>query len=247
MRLRARLPARASTAAPRPDAPRLTPAAQTSRRAALLASGLAAVFPRAATAGAAAPVGSYLPPAPGLDGFVTFTVPMDRTPSLRAGTIKSPYTFALPAAWREGTVANIQSGNYCQPRCDEPWTEVIFSGPGGAARVMVSPLKRLTNDVRAGIDKVGTPAGVAQALGAYVTNNMPPEAEEVVAATAADVDGRATYYLEFNTPYALNPPRSLAVATAKDGLAYLFVVQATEKQWAVSEGALRTVAASFRP
>ena len=76
---------------------------------------------------------------------------------------------------------------------------------------------------------------------------MPPEAEEVVAATAADVDGRATYYLEFNTPYALNPPRSLAVATAKDGLAYLFVVQATEKQWAVSEGALRTVAASFRP
>lgn len=26
-------------------------------------------------------------------------------------------------------VANIQSGNYCQPRCAEPWTEVIFSDP----------------------------------------------------------------------------------------------------------------------
>ncbi len=173
---------------------------------------------------------------------------MDRTPSLRAGTIKTPYTFALPASWREGTVANIQSGNYCQPRCDEPWTEVVFSGADGGARVMVSPLKRLTNDVRAGIDKVGAPAGVAQALGAYVTNNMPPEAEEVVAATGAEV-GRArdAYYLEFNTPYALNPPRSLAVATAKDGLAYLFVVQATEKQWAKSEATLRRVAQSFRP
>lgn len=51
--------------------------------------------------------------------------------AIRAGAIdiKEPYRFALPPTWHEGKVANIQSGNFCMPRCDEPWTEVVFEAP----------------------------------------------------------------------------------------------------------------------
>lgn len=37
--------------------------------------------------------------------------------AIRAGTIdvsKDPYHFALPPTWKQGKVANIQSGNFCQ-------------------------------------------------------------------------------------------------------------------------------------
>ena len=37
--------------------------------------------------------------------------------AIRAGTIdvsKDPYHFALPPSWKQGKVANIQSGNFCQ-------------------------------------------------------------------------------------------------------------------------------------
>lgn len=34
--------------------------------------------------------------------------------------------FDMPPTWHEARVANTQSGNYCQPRCAEPWTEVVF-------------------------------------------------------------------------------------------------------------------------
>lgn len=39
-----------------------------------------------------------------------------KTPALRAGTVdpNDPYQFAMPPTWREGKVANIQSGSYCQ-------------------------------------------------------------------------------------------------------------------------------------
>lgn len=40
---------------------------------------------------------------------------------------------------RDKQVANIQSGNYCQPRCAEPWTEVIFTDPA-EGKVQVPPL-----------------------------------------------------------------------------------------------------------
>ena len=75
---------------------------------------------------------AYLPPY-GSDDLYLFVPKKTETPSIRAGTIDpaSPYTFAVPAAWTRQTVANAISGNYCQPKCGEPWTEVIFSGPEG--------------------------------------------------------------------------------------------------------------------
>lgn len=76
---------------------------------------------------------AYLPESLGLPGFVFFKPSAAKTPALRSGTIdpNAPYTFSLPAAgrWKEAKVANAISGNYCQPRCDEPTTEVIFSSP----------------------------------------------------------------------------------------------------------------------
>ena len=39
--------------------------------------------------------------------------------AIRAGNIdmSQPYRFAVPPTWREGKIANIQSGNFCLPRC----------------------------------------------------------------------------------------------------------------------------------
>lgn len=53
------------------------------------------------------------------------------------------------------------SGNYCQPRCDEPWTEVLFeSSSDGKIFVIVSPLVKLTRVKGAAIDEVGSPEGI---------------------------------------------------------------------------------------
>ena len=53
---------------------------------------------------------------------MTFLTNKTSTPALRAGTIKVPYSVDLPAnkGWKALPVANAVSGNYCQPRCDEP-------------------------------------------------------------------------------------------------------------------------------
>ena len=53
-------------------------------------------------------------------------------------TVTSPWASNQPDT-RGAQVANIQSGNYCQPRCAEPWTEVIFTDPA-EGKVQVPPL-----------------------------------------------------------------------------------------------------------
>ena len=58
--------------------------------------------------------------------------------AIRSGVIRADdsYSFSLPPGFSEQPVANIQSGNFCMPKCGEPWTEVIFAGSEG--KVMVS-------------------------------------------------------------------------------------------------------------
>jgi len=60
---------------------------------------------------------------------VLFRPNSSKTPAIRAATVdpQHPYSFALPPSFSERQVANIASGNYCQPKCGEPWTEVIFA------------------------------------------------------------------------------------------------------------------------
>lgn len=81
-------------------------------------------------------------------------------------------------------MANVLTGNFCMPRCDEPWTECIFANPAeGSVKVVVSPLRRLTNRASVAISDVGPPAAIISSLGSFVTGNQPPEEEEVVRAS----------------------------------------------------------------
>jgi hypothetical protein len=235
----------------------------TSRRAALLAGVATATMgvltPSPARAGDVQMVSEYLPPYGGEGGsqygLRTFTPGPTKTPALRAGTVDkaAPYSFALPPTWREARVANIQSGNYCQPKCEEPWTEVVFESPDeGSARVIVSPLRKLTPRAGPGrdlpIDQVGSLSSVIAALGPFVTGTYLDE-EDVLDSKAVSVEGGAPQYLyEVNAPYGakgVGPHAAVAVA-AKGDLAFLFVVSANDKQWAKGAPMLRAVARSFR-
>ena len=117
-----------------------------------------------------------------LPGYVFFRPSADKTPALRSSAIdpKQPYNFVLPAGgrWRElkarpagraivrrfkpqspglqirTQVANAISGNYCQPRCDEPTTEVLFqSGTQGKISLIISPLTKVTRLIEPSIDQ----------------------------------------------------------------------------------------------
>ncbi len=241
--------------------------ASTTRRSLLLGSSAAAAAAAAATtsltplpaaAGDVQMVKDYLPPYAGEGGaqfgLVAFTPGPTKTPALRAGTVKpdSPYSFALPPTWREARVANIQSGNYCQPKCEEPWTEVVFESPAeGSARVIVSPLRKL--NPRAGgsavlaIDKVGSPASIIAALGSFVTGTYLDEEDVVTTTVAADGGGNPQFRYEVFAPTvggSLGPHAAVSV-TAKGDLAFLFLVSANDKQWAKNADMLKAVAKTF--
>ncbi|XP_040371836.1 psbP domain-containing protein 6, chloroplastic-like [Rosa chinensis] len=83
-----------------------------------------------------------------------------------------PYQFILPPTWKQTRVANILSGNYCQPKCVEPWVEVKFEDEKqGKLQVVASPLIRLTNKPNASIEDIGNPEKLIASLGPFVTGN----------------------------------------------------------------------------
>lgn len=91
--------------------------------------------------------------------------------SLVAGNVQ-PYQFVLPPNWKQLRIANILSGNYCQPKCAEPWIEVKFENEKqGKVQVVASPLIRLTNKPNATIEDIGEPEKVIASLGPFVTGN----------------------------------------------------------------------------
>ena len=200
-------------------------------------------------AGAVEPteVEGYLPAAPGAAGFYEF-VPSDKeTPAIRAGTIPK-YRFWMPGTWRRRTVANILSGNYCQPRCDEPWTEVLFDGKEGSLQILVAPLSKLRRSSLQGdqaIEAVGTPAGIINALGPNITGNT-IEDEEVARAESVKIDGRTYYQYSLETPYAKTGAHQLASISAKDEAVLLLALSASEAQWKSSKDDLIKIQESFR-
>ncbi|XVF07065.1 hypothetical protein REPUB_Repub06bG0105000 [Reevesia pubescens] len=116
-------------------------------------------------------VGSYLPLSPTDPSFVVFKASPKDTPALRAGNVQ-PYQFLIPPTWKQSRVANILSGNYCQPKCAEPWVEVKFEDEKqGKVQVVASPLIRLTNKPNASIEEIGSPEKVIASLGPFVTGN----------------------------------------------------------------------------
>ncbi|XP_016179958.1 psbP domain-containing protein 6, chloroplastic [Arachis ipaensis] len=189
-------------------------------------------------------VGSFLPPSPSDPSFVLFKASPKDTPALRAGNVQ-PYQFILPPTWKQARVANILSGNYCQPKCAEPWVEVKFEDEKqGKVQVVASPLIRLTNKPNATIEDIGSPEKVIASLGPFVTGNTydPDELLE----TEVEKLGDQTYYKYLlETPYALTGTHNLAKATAKGNTLVLFVASANDKQWQASQKTLKAMLDSF--
>ncbi|XP_057970790.1 psbP domain-containing protein 6, chloroplastic [Malania oleifera] len=189
-------------------------------------------------------VGSYLPPSPSDPSFVLFKASPRDTPALRAGNVQ-PYQFILPPTWKQTRVANILSGNYCQPKCAEPWVEVKFEDEKqGKIQVVASPLIRLTNKPNAKIEEIGSPEKVIASLGPFVTGNT-YDSDELLE-TSVEKHGEQTYYkYVLDTPYALTGSHNLAKATAKGDTVVLFVASANDKQWQTFQKTLKAMLDSF--
>ncbi|XP_030463586.1 psbP domain-containing protein 6, chloroplastic [Syzygium oleosum] len=215
-------------------------------RRAALAPLLWSVTPAAPAAGAKeVEVGSYLPPSPSDPSFVLFKASPRDTPALRAGNVE-PYQFILPPSWKQMRVANILSGNYCQPKCAEPWVEVKFEDDKqGKVQVVASPLIRLTNKPNTTIEEIGSPEKLIASLGPFVTGNT-YDPDELLEASVEKLGDQTYYKYTLETPYALTGSHNLAKATAKGNTVVLFVASANEKQWQASEKTLRAMLDSFQ-
>lgn len=219
-----------------------------SRRELVLGAGLSALLSRAPLPPAQArevEVGTYLPPAPSNPGFVFFRATPKDTPALRAGNVE-PYEFVLPPTWKQTRVANILSGNYCQPKCAEPWVEVKFEDEKqGKVQVVASPLIRLTNKPNATIEDIGSPERLIASLGPFVTGNT-FDSDELVDTNVEKIDGQTYYSYVLETPLALTGSHNLAKATAKGNTVVLFVASANDKQWSSSQKVLKAIVDSFQ-
>ncbi|TVU34751.1 hypothetical protein EJB05_16601, partial [Eragrostis curvula] len=226
-------------------APRL--AAVSHRRELVLGTALSALLLHAPLPAAAreVEVGQFLPPAPSHPGFVFFRATPKDTPALRAGNVQ-PYEFVLPPSWKQTRVANILSGNYCQPKCAEPWVEVKFEDDKqGKIQVVASPLIRLTNKPNATIEDIGSPEKLIASLGPFVTGNT-FDSDELVDTKVEQIDGQTYYSYVLETPLALTGSHNLAKATAKGNTVVLFVASANDKQWSSSQKVLKTMVDSFQ-
>ncbi|KAL5707744.1 PsbP domain-containing protein 6 [Ranunculus cassubicifolius] len=190
-------------------------------------------------------VGSYLPVSSTDSSFVVFKATQKDTPALRAGNVQ-PYEFILPPTWKQLRIANILSGNYCQPKCAEPWIEVKFEDVNqGRVQVVASPLIRLTNKPNATIEDIGSPENLITSLGSFVTGNT-LDPDEVLE-TSIEKHGDQTYYTYvLETPLALTGAHNLAKATAKGNTVILFVASASDKQWQTSQKTLKAIVDSFQ-
>ncbi|EFN55290.1 hypothetical protein CHLNCDRAFT_134225 [Chlorella variabilis] len=211
-----------------------------SRRGALL--GMATVL-AGASLSAAAPqlasaatpvvaVGTYLPAADGLPGFCLYSPDSKKTPAIRAGVIKPEpayYQFAVPESWSEAPLLNPLTGNFCMPRCEEPWYEFKFEdGKEGTAQLVVTELQKLGAKRSATTADLGAPEQLIPRIGNFITGSFVPDEEDIVSAVPKKGADGLTYYVY------------------EEGLAYLFIVTANDKQWGAAESKLRTMLESFQ-
>lgn len=111
----------------------------------------------------------------------------------------SPYSFYIPPTWTQARIANILSGNYCQPKCAEPWIEVKFESPRqGTIQMVASPMVRLTNKLNSKIEEIGGPEKIISALGPFVTGDS-YDPDEVIETNIRNDNGQTvmTSFLPF--------------------------------------------------
>lgn len=233
------------------DTRSVTDSMPSSRRDALLFGGLSlfwsfgGVKQEAQAKGQSSRVaGDFCKPSSEKDGFVVYTPDSRSTPAIRAGVIQpNPdlYSFEIPATWSEGTILNILSGNFCMPKCDEPWIETIWeSKTDGFCQLVVSPIYRLVNKSNATVKDLGKPEGVIESVGAFVTGNYLDSVDDDVTKITTEKfkDGREYFVYEIYAPYAKTGTHFGAAVTVKDDLVYLFVVGGNDKQWSSNSSAL---------
>lgn len=169
------------------------------------------------------------------------------TPGLRAGVVEF-FELDLPARWKQVQVANILSGNYCQPRCGEPWVEVEFDGPEGHVQVWVSPQDKLTNGAQPGlrIDEIGNTRGIITSLGPYVTGNTLDPDDEVMDESVVQRDGQTYFQYEIFSPYAKPGQEHGFVSVAARGECVCWLaVTASDDKWDKSFNTLQKIGESF--
>ncbi|PSC75910.1 psbP domain-containing chloroplastic [Micractinium conductrix] len=234
-------------------------AESSSRRTALLGAaglalgaGLSGAAPQLAAAAPSqpVPVGDYLPAAPGMPGFCIYKPDSKKTVAIRAGVIKPDpdyYSFALPETWAEAQLLNILTGNFCMPKCEEPWYEAKFeSAKEGSAQVIVTELQKLGSKPGASLAQLGTPESVVSRVGNFITGTNLEEEDVVSAEKKQFADGRDYYVYEVYAPYSKTGGHNLAAFTTKGGLAFLFVLTASDKQWNAAEPKLRKMLETFK-
>lgn len=185
--------------------------------------------------------GDFCKPSQSREGYVVYTPDSRATPAIRAGVINPEYySFELPGNWSEGTILNILSGNFCMPKCDEPWIETIWeSKTDGFCQLVVSPIYRLVSKSNATVRDLGSPEGVIESVGAFVTGNYLDSVEDVTKMSIEKFqDGREYYTYDIYAPYAKVGSHFGAAVTVKNDLVYLFVVGGNDKQWAANGDAL---------
>jgi hypothetical protein len=159
--------------------------------------------------------GDFLPPS-GTEGFSLYVPDSRATPAIRAGVIKDSYSFEIPSKWSESTILNILSGNFCMPKCDEPWIESVFESPTeGKAFLYALPLRKLVSKSNATLKDVGDPELLVERIGGYITGTY-LDVDDVKDIKQQEFsDGRQYYTFEAFAPYAKEGAHSLSAFTVK--------------------------------
>lgn len=175
---------------------------------------------------------------------VLYTPNMTKTPSLRAGVIREPYSISIPSKFKEAKIANILSGNFCMPNCGEPWVEFQFEdGTSSKVTLLVIPLVKLTNKVNVPISSLGSPESLLPRIGGYLTGTF-LEDDDLVSSSKADVDGREYYFYELYAPAANG--HTFSSVTVKGDNLYMLVAGSNDKAWVKGESSLKAIVKTFR-
>lgn len=95
-------------------------------------------------------------------------------------------------------------GNYCQPKCAEPTTEVKFaSEPEATLQAQIAPLFKVTSEPNPDMKEIGQPMGLVDSFGQYFTGST-IEREDVLDARRVDKKGQTYYVYEIASPLAIS-------------------------------------------